>query len=331
MEKKDPIFNTYSIYLEKNREKKRTFAIIFRKISKLTPFKLGLHIQPHIPFYTIQRNSANSNDMLHQGGRKMLDTKGANFDSVLKRYDILLDNVSTPEEIAKKMLPTDPIYKKIAEDVVYMKYKDIAADVAEALEKGKDPHEIINEALVSGMEIVSDLYAQHVYYLPEIMLAAKTMEIGIGVAEKRIPGGRSSKGTIIMHAVEGDPHDIGKNIAAVMMRSAGYTVVDMGRDVPVDEVVAKTEEMKPFMVSGTALMTTTMPAIPRIASRLKEKGIEIPVIGAGGAVNRDYVESFDLGVYSEKAPQTPLLAQKAIEGYDWRKLREEWDQIVKGA
>jgi methanol corrinoid protein len=133
-----------------------------------------------------------------------------------------------------------------------------------------------------------------------------------------------------MHAAEGDPHDIGKNIAAVMMRSSGYTVVDMGKDVPVTDVVAKVEEIKPLLVTGTALMTTTMTAFPTAAKLLVEKGINIPFMAAGGAVNRDYANSFDLGIYSEKAPQTPLIADKIREGYDWKKIREEWDEIVYG-
>ena len=133
-----------------------------------------------------------------------------------------------------------------------------------------------------------------------------------------------------MHAAEGDPHDIGKNIAAVMMRSAGYTVVDLGKDVPVTEVVEAVEKEKPFLVTGTALMTTTMSAMKDGAKILVEKGINIPYMAAGGAVNRDFAESFELGIYSEKAPMTPLIAEKILEGYDYKKIREEWDTIVGG-
>jgi len=134
-----------------------------------------------------------------------------------------------------------------------------------------------------------------------------------------------------MHAAEGDPHDIGKNIAAVMMKSSGYNVIDMGRDVPVVDVVAKTVEVKPMLVTGTALMTTTMTAFPAEAKLFKEKGINIPLMGCGGAVNRDYANSYDLGIYSEKAPQTPKIADKIREGYDWKRIRDEWDGIVGGA
>jgi methanol corrinoid protein len=259
----------------------------------------------------------------------MLSKKGVDFGKILRRYDVEAENQNTPESIAKKMLPKDAVFKACAEDVLYMKFKDISKTVAEAL-KSKQPLDVINQGLVAGMEIVSALYAQHIYYLPEIMLAAKTMEIGIAVAEKQIPGGRKTKGVAVMHAAEGDPHDIGKNIAAVMMRSAGYTVVDLGRDVPVDDVVASVVKEKPMLVTGTALMTTTMSAFPAIAGKMKAQGINTPFMSAGGAVNREFSESFDLGIYSEKAPQTPPIADKILAGYDWKKVRAEWDNIVGG-
>ncbi len=262
-----------------------------------------------------------------EGGKRMISYKGINVDSILKRYDINAENQDTPESIGNKMLPKDPIFKKVAEEVMYMRFKTVGPVVAEAL-KEKPALDVINNGLVAGMEVVAKLYADHIYYLPEIMMAAKTMEIGIALAEKQIPGGRETKGVVVMHAAEGDPHDIGKNIAAVMMRSSGYTVVDMGKDVAVVDVVAEVEKSKPFLVTGTALMTTTMTAFPAAAEILVEKGITIPYMAAGGAVNRDFAESFDLGIYSEKAPQTPPIADKILSGADWKKIRELWDEIT---
>ena len=259
----------------------------------------------------------------------MIDYKGVDFSKILKRYDVEAQNETTPEAVAKKMLPADPVLKNVAECVLYMKFKDVGPATTEALKTHK-PLDIINNGLVVGMECVAKLYAEHIYYLPEIMMAAKTMEIGIAIAEKQIPGGREAKATVVMHAAEGDPHDIGKNIAAVMMRSAGYNVIDMGRDVPVVDAVAKCVEVKPLFISGTALMTTTMTAFPKVAQGLIDAGLNIPMMGCGGAVNRDYANSYDLGIYSEKAPQTPILAQQMLEGYDWKKIREEWDSIVGG-
>ncbi len=259
----------------------------------------------------------------------MVSHKGVDYGKILRRYDVEAQNETTPEAVAKKMLPSDPVFKKVAETVLYMKFKDVGPAVTEAL-KSKAPLAIINDGLVVGMECVAKLYAEHVYYLPEIMMAAKTMEIGIAIAEKQIPGGRETKGTVVMHAAEGDPHDIGKNIAAVMMRSSGYTIIDMGKDVAVVDVVAEVEKSKPMLVTGTALMTTTMTAFPRAAEMLVKKGINIPFMAAGGAVNRDFSESFDLGIYSQKAPQTPPIADKIRAGYDWKRIRAEWEKIVGG-
>ena len=259
----------------------------------------------------------------------MVDTK-IDYNMILRRYDAEAENNDSPEAIAAKMLPADEALKEVASAVLYMKFKDVGPAVTAAL-KTKEPLDIINNGLVAGMEIVSLLYAQHVYYLPEIMMAAKVMEVGIAIAEKQVPGGRATKGKMVMHAAEGDPHDIGKNIAAVMMRAAGYTVVDLGKDVPVDDVIASVKEEKPFMVSGTALMTTTMTAMKDGAAILEKEGINIPYMAAGGAVNRDFAESFNLGIYSAKAPMTPLIAEKVLAGYDWKKIREEWDSIVGGA
>ena len=259
----------------------------------------------------------------------MVDTK-IDYNMILRRYDAEAENNDSPEAIAAKMLPADEALKEVASAVLYMKFKDVGPAVTAAL-KTKEPLDIINNGLVAGMEIVSLLYAQHVYYLPEIMMAAKVMEVGIAIAEKQVPGGRATKGKMVMHAAEGDPHDIGKNIAAVMMRAAGYTVVDLGKDVPVDDVIASIKAEKPFMVSGTALMTTTMTAMKDGAAILEKEGINIPYMAAGGAVNRDFAESFNLGIYSAKAPMTPLIAEKVLAGYDWKKVREEWDSIVGGA
>ena len=259
----------------------------------------------------------------------MIDYKGLDYNFILTRYDVGAENETTPEAVAAKMLPKDPVLNKVASMVMYNKIREVGPAVTEAL-KTKDPLDIINNGLVVGMECVAKLYAEHIYYLPEIMMAAKTMEIGIAIAEKQIPGGVKTKGTVVMHAAEGDPHDIGKNIAAVMLRSSGFTVVDMGKDVAVDDLIAKVEEIKPFLVTGTALMTTTMTAFPREAEILVKKGINTPLMACGGAVNRDFAESFDLGIYSDKAPQTPPIADKILEGYDWKQIRAEWENIVGG-
>jgi methanol corrinoid protein len=259
----------------------------------------------------------------------MLDVSSVNYDAIFRRYDILVESKEKPEDIAAKILPKDALLKKVAEDVVFMKYKDIETDTKAAMEKFK-PEEVIEKALVKGMDVVAELYGRGIYYLPHVMVAADAMDRGVKLCEKSIKGERKMKGKIVLHVAEGDPHDIGKNIANVMLKSAGYGTVDMGRDVPVNDVVAMVEKEKPDVVTGTALMTTTMSAFPRIAERLGEVGIEIPFICAGGAVNRAFVESYPTGIYAAAAAQGPALVGKAVEGWDWKKIRMKWDDVVKG-
>ena len=259
----------------------------------------------------------------------MIDISNVNYDLVFRRYDILVEAKEKPEDIAAKILPKDPLLKKVAEDVVFMKYKDVEADVKTALGKFS-PEELVEKGLLKGMDVVSELYGRGIYYLPHVMVAADAFDRGIKLAEKSMKGDRVMKGNVVMMVAEGDPHDIGKNIAAVMLRSNGYGVTDMGRDVPVDDVVKTVLETKPQLVTGTALMTTTMSAFPKVAQRLVENGMEIPFICAGGAVNRSFVESYPLGIYAAAAAQGPGIANKAIEGWDWKKIRSKWDDITSG-
>ena len=129
----------------------------------------------------------------------MFDTSKLDYGFILRRYDIEAENQDTPEAIAEKMLPKDPTLREVASVVLYMKFKEVAPAVNNAL-KTVAPLDLINKGLVAGMEIVSVLYANHIYYLPEIMMAAKVMEVGISIAEKQIPGGRTTKGKVVMHA-----------------------------------------------------------------------------------------------------------------------------------
>ena len=257
-----------------------------------------------------------------------VDWRGMDQSMILRRYDIELENLDLPENIIQKMLPSNPVLRDVARSVTNLRFRDITPAVIHALHSSISPIRIINDGLTKGMEIVSTLYSKHLYHLPEVMMAARIMEIGISLAEKQLPGGREVKGTVVMHAAEGDPHDIGKNIAAVMLRSHGYRVIDLGKDVPISEVVDTVIKTKPLMVSGTALMTTTMMAFPKAAEQLRKNGIEIPYMVAGGAVNREFAESFSTGIYSDRAPNTPPIADRILDGSNWQIIREEWSEIT---
>ena len=133
------------------------------------------------------------------------------------------------------------------------------------------------------------------------------------------------KGTVVTHTAEGDIHDIGQVIVNALLNANGFNVVNLGADVPVDKVVAACKEHKPIMVTGTALMTTTMTAFPKIGHQLKAAGLNIPFICGGGAVCEEYVTGYDLGVWGKEASQSTGMAEDALAGESWESMRDKWN------
>jgi methanol corrinoid protein len=130
---------------------------------------------------------------------------------------------------------------------------------------------------------------------------------------------------VVTHTAEGDIHDIGMQIVNALLRANGYDVITLGADASVEDVVDACHIHQPIMVTGTALMTTTMTAFPRIATRLTEAGLNIPFICGGGAVNEEFVTTFELGIWGKEASQATGMAEDALNGLDWRQLRVKWN------
>jgi methanol corrinoid protein len=133
------------------------------------------------------------------------------------------------------------------------------------------------------------------------------------------------KATVVTHTAEGDIHDIGQVIVNALLNANGFEVVNLGADVPVDKVVEACRVHNPVMVTGTALMTTTMTAFPKIAAQLKRLGLNIPFVCGGGAVSEEYVTGFELGIWGKEANQAPGMAEDALSGDDWQAMRGKWN------
>ncbi|WGI17756.1 cobalamin-dependent protein [Methanonatronarchaeum sp. AMET-Sl] len=258
----------------------------------------------------------------------MVNISGANLENIFIRYDVKVEQEATPEDVFKEMAPKGEPWKTITKKLVFL--EDVTDEVEKALNK-HEPEDVINKGLIPGMDINGELYSRGIYYLPQLILAGDAMSKGIELCEEAMANkgrSREAKGKIIMHAAEGDPHDIGKDIAAAMLKAQGYEVIDLGRDVPVEDVVDAVKEKNPDVVTGTALMTTTQTAFPRVAKRLEEEGVNVTFIGAGGAVNQSYVHSFPMGVYADEAADGPNICEAVINGKTWKEIREEYDEIV---
>ena len=257
-----------------------------------------------------------------------MDISKANYENIFIRYDVKMEKEATPEDVFQEMAPKEEPWNTITEKLVFL--EEVSDEVEQALDD-YEPEEIINNGLIPGMDICGELYARGIYFLPQLILAGDSMSEGIELCENAMAEKgreREAKGKVLMHVAEGDPHDIGKDIASAMLKAQGYEVIDLGRDVPVEDVVDAVKEENPDVLTGTALMTTTQTAFPRVAKRLEEEGLDVTFIGAGGAVNQSFVHSFPMGVFADEAADGPNICDAVREGKDWREIREEYDEIV---
>jgi len=243
----------------------------------------------------------------------------SNYSKIFRRYDL-----ETEKAGAAKAVSADPVLQKIAQFVVGGDEEGILPAVVEAL-KSKSPLAVINEALIAGMNEVSRLWDEGVYFLPQVILSSDAMNVGIAECEKSMGKAMTRKGKVVTHTAEGDIHDIGQVIVNALLNANGFEVINLGADVPVDKVVSAVKEHKPVMVTGTALMTTTMTAFPKIAHQLMTAGIVVPFICGGGAVSEEYVTGFELGVWGKEASQAPGMAEDALSGDNWQAMRDKWN------
>ena len=255
----------------------------------------------------------------------MLDLKKEDISTILVRYNVAMEKTMTPDEAAEQLYPKDPLYKAVAVAIYDGEEDDVIEALDALLAAGKEPLKLIDEALLPGMGVVSALYDQGIIFLPNVMMSADAMLEGIDYCKSKTTDVPEAKGTVVCHVAEGDVHDIGKNIVAALLRADGFNVVDLGRDCPADEVIAAAAEHKPVMITGTALMTTTMYAFKEVNDKLVEKGLKIPFQCGGGAVNQEFVETYNLGVYGEEAAEAAKLANYILKnGADISKLRAEF-------
>lgn len=192
----------------------------------------------------------------------------------------------------------------------------ILEHVEAALAAGLGPMAALNEALIPGIEEVGRLFGDGVYFLPQLMLSATAMKRAFGRLKPELQKERSGKseiGTIVMATVQGDIHDIGKNIVAVLLENYGFRVVDLGRDVKNEVVVERAIEEGADMVGLSALMTTTMPQMKKVIELFRERGVDMPVLIGGAATSRRYAEEIGAAGYGKDAQEAVREALRVLE------------------
>jgi methanol corrinoid protein len=255
------------------------------------------------------------------------------YEKIAIRYNVKVEGPALkPEDDPEvvEILPSEEGTKRtLALDVLYGDKDKTDADVEAALNDGEDPIDLINNALMKGMDGVSALYTKGEFFLPDLMLAGDAMMSGVALCEAKLGHKADSKAKVVCCAVQGDPHDIGKNLIVMFLNANGYEPIDLGRDVPHETVVAALKENEPAMATATALMTTTMTGFGKIAALMEEEGLDIPIGCGGGAVRRDFVEETAHCFYGVEAYHTPKLADAIVDdGKTWEDIRKEYAAIV---
>ncbi len=170
--------------------------------------------------------------------------------------------------------------------------EESAKEIAQkSLEAGMDPLEMINEGFAKGIRKMGDLFDRGEVFLPGLIVAADAMVGAVKILEKALPKDKREKkaGVIVIGTVEGDIHDIGKGIISTMLRVYGYEVHDLGRDVPIEDFVAKAQEVNADVVGSSAMMTTTQIGQKKLEEALKKAGLRNKIkTMVGGAVATDH-------------------------------------------
>ena len=203
----------------------------------------------------------------------------------------------------------------IKDAVITRQRAEIQNLVQAAVDNGFDPDSIINDGLIPAMDEVGRQFAQGEIFVPEMLVAAMTMNLGLDVVKPLLSGEETrSRGTIIMATVKGDLHDIGKNIVNMMLEGAGFHVVDLGVDMTVDAIIEKIKVMMPDILGLSALLTTTMPEMELAIQELKANGLreKVKVMVGGAPVDNAFAEKIGADGYGADATEAVQLARRLI-------------------
>lgn len=203
----------------------------------------------------------------------------------------------------------------IFEAVIKGRKGKIKEIVQKALEEGKEPQVLIDGSLIPAINHVGTLFDKQIYFLPQLISSAETMEAGIAVLEPLLAASRDSepKATIVIATVEHDIHDIGKNLVALMLRNYGYRVIDMGKDVPAEDIVQKAKEENADIIGLSALMTTTMMEMKKVVHLAKSQGVDAKIMIGGAVITQSFADEIGADGYSEDAQEAVKVAKRLLE------------------
>lgn len=199
-------------------------------------------------------------------------------------------------------------------DAVVNYDEEASAELGRAiLEEGVDAYDAVMNGLAAGMEKVGELFTSQEYFVPEVLLCADALYAGLNILRPHIKGEQMrEKGQVVIGTVEGDVHDIGKNLVRMMFEIAGWTVHDLGKDVKLEKFVEEQMRTDSDVVALSALMTTSMSGIPKVIEMIKARNPNVAIMVGGAPITEDIAKSYGADGYAESAGNTVQEAIKMI-------------------
>ncbi len=208
------------------------------------------------------------------------------------------------------------VLEQIIEAIQSGKRRQLKVLIEDAMEEGIAAEQILNEGFLPAMENVSRKYHMEQFYVPEVILASQAMQVGTTILEEYM-GGRKLPviGRAVIGTVKGDLHNIGKNIVIMMMRGAGFEVLDLGYDVAADTFIRKAQEFEADIICMSAMLTTTMVEMKKVIGKLVNKGLrDRYVVMVGGApVTEAFAAAIGADLYTQDAGSAAKMAREALK------------------
>jgi len=216
-------------------------------------------------------------------------------------------------------------YPAMARALILGDRDTVAAKTREGLERAIDPKDLIFRGLIPGMDVVGEKFRRNEYYVPQVLLSARAMYAGLDLLKPLITGAArpgDTLGVVVIGTAQGDLHDIGKNLVAMMLEGAGFRVVNLGRDVAPEKFVEAVREHGAQIVGISALMTTTMPAMKRTIDALVKAGLreQVKVMVGGAPVSQAFADEIGADGYAKDSTLAVAKA-KALLGLEERVAR----------
>ena len=203
---------------------------------------------------------------------------------------------------------------KALADAVIKGDQNTALEITKAaLEEGTAAKDVLDNGLIAGMDIVGARFKKNEIYIPEVLIAARAMKTAMEVLEPELAkAGVEPVGKLLIGTVQGDLHDIGKNLVAMMLKGAGFEVIDLGVDVGPEKFVEQVKAANAHLVGMSALLTTTMPGMEKTIKALKDSGVPVKVMIGGAPVTQDYADKIGADGYAPDAASAVDLAKSLV-------------------